>query len=1021
MSGDELNTLITSPPDPNGPIDLFRNPTSYARLVGKAYDATVTADLSTSRGIVLERSFDGIIDAVRNASGVQMENPLRGGYRAMAELEARAELGAGYGRTKDVNPAFLTNYQVQAFERGLDEYAASDPKVRDAIAGARIDFAPPMIARRAQDELEAARQDAPSLVGQLAAEIAGGAPAMMRDPINVAGLVLGGGQSAAATALGRILSTIGREALVNAGLTAAQQPFVQGNRRELGLEAGAVEAARNVALAGVFGGAFGGAFQGGREAFRRLPAGERGALGAAAASDLADGAAIAGSPPAMRGTEAGRRAVADAIEYAEDPLNRPPPELVLDLPAPRPDRARVTTEDGPPPVAPGYVRMYHGHQVPLDEFSGAVFVTPDPKYARNYRGGPNKVAYVDVPADHPALVRMVEPEDVASGIKQEYSNSKLPEEFTRQLRPFDQPTSGGRETVDGKPVTFGRFDPLDVGTDAAAFQYKGGGDAAGVTDRLRSVQQWDPVASGKAMIFEALDGSRTVADGHQRLGLARRLAAENPDGRVHLDGFMFREQDGWTRADVRAIAAKKNMQEGSGDALDAARVIRDRPDLVDGSLPTSAPMMRQALALARLSDEAWGMTVNGVVSPNHAAAVGATVADPLQHAAVLDLLAKSQPETERAARLLIGEALEAGFTAEHQIDLFGAADATRSLMAERVAVLDRALSELRKDRKLFGTLASSADEIEGAGNVLARDVNQDRAATAARLEDILTRVARRSGPVSDVLNGLAARLANGEGRTKLARAFLDEVQTIVETRGLIGLMMDPQLKPARIVEPGTPEALLAAGDAAPAPKRAESPNGRPDAPLARETALDVHYQDDIFATAAAASPDRAAEWGARELESVALHATWRELPAGPERDAIGREYLRRYGEALDAAGLGENSVGGTSSRPNTGSNIDRQTGSDITAPSAATDGASTLDQVPPGSSTANASADAIDNTAGRASQSTNTGTEPSLFEALPIGTRADGGDVRLVSRDVALAEADRTGLFGDLVASCKAV
>ncbi len=44
------------------------------------------------------------------------------------------------------------------------------------------------------------------------------------------------------------------------------------------------------------------------------------------------------------------------------------------------------------------------------------------------------------------------------------------------------------------------------------------------------------------------------------------------------------------------------MQEGSGDAIDAARVLRDRPDLADGALPTSAPMMRQALALARLSD-----------------------------------------------------------------------------------------------------------------------------------------------------------------------------------------------------------------------------------------------------------------------------------------------------------------------------------------------------------------------------------------------------------------------------------
>ncbi|WP_163616728.1 DUF1015 domain-containing protein, partial [Klebsiella pneumoniae] len=70
--------------------------------------------------------------------------------------------------------------------------------------------------------------------------------------------------------------------------------------------------------------------------------------------------------------------------------------------------------------------------------------------------------------------------------------------------------------------------------------YKGGGDIEGVTDRLRSVSQWDPLASGKVLVFEATDGTRYVADGHQRLGLAKRLAAENPEARVNLDGFLMR-------------------------------------------------------------------------------------------------------------------------------------------------------------------------------------------------------------------------------------------------------------------------------------------------------------------------------------------------------------------------------------------------------------------------------------------------------------------------------------------------
>jgi len=54
-------------------------------------------------------------------------------------------------------------------------------------------------------------------------------------------------------------------------------------------------------------------------------------------------------------------------------------------------------------------------------------------------------------------------------------------------------------TIEGRPVTFERVDARALGTDAATFQYKGGGDGEGVTDALRSVRIWDPLASGKSM------------------------------------------------------------------------------------------------------------------------------------------------------------------------------------------------------------------------------------------------------------------------------------------------------------------------------------------------------------------------------------------------------------------------------------------------------------------------------------------------------------------------------------------
>ena len=72
--------------------------------------------------------------------------------------------------------------------------------------------------------------------------------------------------------------------------------------------------------------------------------------------------------------------------------------------------------------------------------------------------------------------------------------------------------------ADSKPVAFKTLDPKLIEADASTFQFKGGGDAAGVTDRLRAVKRWDDLAAGKAVVFERADGTLVIADGHQRLG-----------------------------------------------------------------------------------------------------------------------------------------------------------------------------------------------------------------------------------------------------------------------------------------------------------------------------------------------------------------------------------------------------------------------------------------------------------------------------------------------------------------------
>lgn len=156
---------------------------------------------------------------------------------------------------------------------------------------------------------------------------------------------------------------------------------------------------------------------------------------------------------------------------------------------------------------------------------------------------------------------------------------------------------------------------------------------------------------------------------------------------------------------------------------------------------------------------------------------------------------------------MIGDALAAGFRSEQQINLFGAAELTRSLMGERVRVLDRALSDLSQNKKLFGTLSQRADTIEANNNQLDRFGNQLKANQAARLGDLLTRLAQRTGPVSDALNRAAARMVDGSQKMPAAsRQFLDDVEALLTRDGIDALLAEPKLKPAAIVEPGSKDA-----------------------------------------------------------------------------------------------------------------------------------------------------------------------------------------------------------------------
>lgn len=327
------------------------------------------------------------------------------------------------------------------------------------------------------------------------------------------------------------------------------------------------------------------------------------------------------------------------------------------------------------------------------------------------------------------------------------------------------------------PTQLVDIDPTSLQVDARTFQFKAGGDTEGVTGALQGVQRFDRRLAGVALVWERADGQQFIADGHQRVNLARRAIAAGQDpAEVRLNGFVLREADGVTAADARRIAAAKNMAEGTGSALDAAKILRAVGPAGEAALPPLPPrsaLVRQARGLAQLDDEAFLQVVNGVVDERFGALVGAATDDGNLQAAMIQVLKRAQPANELQARAIVDQVRTQGVETRTTEDLFGEASFSESRYLERAQVLDEALKLMRQDRAVFGGLVSNQERIgQVAGNRLDREGNLARQQEAA---DVATQISIRAnavGPLSDALQQAANAVAGGASPASAARGFL---------------------------------------------------------------------------------------------------------------------------------------------------------------------------------------------------------------------------------------------------------
>ena len=298
-----------------------------------------------------------------------------------------------------------------------------------------------------------------------------------------------------------------------------------------------------------------------------------------------------------------------------------------------------------------------------------------------------------------------------------------------------------------------------IHVDAAAYQFKGGGNAEGVTDRLLAVTTWDPIAAAVSPIIlhQHADGRVFVVDGHQRTALAKRL------GVAHVSALVL---DGLTIADARRLGAKLNLQQGTGTAIDVAKLVRDRAitDAERATLPAdgiSGETIRTGEALAQLAPAAFLLVVNERVSygwrnTRYAAIVGRLVTGEAEQVAALTQLARVQPDTEHHAEAFIRTLLAAGFERGVQTDLFGDMVVATSLAEPIAEILAGARKALTTEKIALGGALKHGKRLTARGNRLNQRANRQGVADASAQAQQLAVLGYTVGPVRDEIKRVAA-------------------------------------------------------------------------------------------------------------------------------------------------------------------------------------------------------------------------------------------------------------------------
>ena len=324
----------------------------------------------------------------------------------------------------------------------------------------------------------------------------------------------------------------------------------------------------------------------------------------------------------------------------------------------------------------------------------------------------------------------------------------------------------------------------DINVDPDTYQFKGDVDERGVTKPLTG--DYKPGLSQPLILHQRLDGTLYVADGHHRLDLAKR------NGVQEVSAVILKESDGFTPADVRVYAALRNLSQGRGTSIDAAKLFRDaeftREELAEYGLSTNETIVEQGMNIANLSEDAFNRVVNGEIPVYTGALMGEMFADDVarQNTFLKEMHGKNLTQQEQR---YLAEDIQRAVPVEREGEQLAFDDALfqqiNTNLAERAQIASGLKNRMTKEVGQFSSLskAKTVDKVGKVGqNVLDAKANKAHAQTVQAALQLLEsyHLSTDTGrQVRDVLDKYATELAESKiSKSKAIDAAHDKIMQI---------------------------------------------------------------------------------------------------------------------------------------------------------------------------------------------------------------------------------------------------